>query len=46
MITTFFVKNENSVVEIVNTVDYFSLYSGLKINRSNVKLLELGARKG
>ena len=44
--TTFFVKNENSVVEIVNTFDYFSLYSGLKINRSKCEIAGIGSKKG
>ena len=39
-------KNENSVVEIVNTFDYFSLYSGLKINRSKCEIAGIGSKKG
>ena len=33
-------------MEIVNTFDYFSLYSGLKINRSKCEIAGIGSKKG
>ena len=35
--TTFFIKNINCETEIIKTFDYFSLFSGLKINKRNDK---------
>ena len=35
--TTFFIKNVNSATEIIKTFDFFSLFSGLNINKTNSK---------
>ena len=44
--TTFFLKNEKSVIELINIFEYFSLYSGLKINKSKCEIAGIGAKKG
>ena len=44
--TTFFVKYEKSVIELMKTFDIFSTFSGLKPNESKCKIAGLGALKG
>ena len=39
-------KNMNSATEIIKTFDYFSLFSGLKINRAKYKILGICLLKG
>ena len=44
--TTFFIENQNSAVEIFNTFDKFSAFSGLKINKSKCEIAGIGAKNG
>ena len=44
--TTFFLKNEASIIEIIKTVDEFSKYSGLKANKSKCEIAGIGVLKG
>ena len=44
--TTFFLKDEKSVIELMKTVDIFSIFSGLKPNKSKCEVAGLGALKG
>ena len=44
--TTFFIKDEKSAIEIFNTFDIFSKYSGLKINRSKCEIAGIGVKNG
>ena len=44
--TTFFLKDEKSVIELIKTFDIFSTFSGLKPNKSKCKIAGLGALKG
>ena len=44
--TTFFIKNENSVIELLNIFDIFSLMSGLKPNKSKCEIAGIGNLKG
>jgi len=44
--TTFFLKDEKSVIEIVNTFEYFSQFSGLKINKTKCEVAGIGCKKG
>ena len=44
--TTFFIKNINSATEIIKTFDYFSLFSGLKINKTKCEIAGIGVLKG
>ena len=44
--TTFFLKDEKSVVELMNIFDTFSKFSGLKPNKSKCDIAGLGALKG
>ena len=44
--TTFFLKDEESFMEIMNVFDIFSLFSGLKPNKSKCKVAGIGALKG
>ena len=44
--TTFFLKDEKSVIEVMKTFDIFSTFSGLKPNKSKCKIAGLGALKG
>ena len=39
--TTFFLKDKESLIEVMKTFDIFSSFSGLKPNKSKLKLLEL-----
>ena len=44
--TTFFLRDEKSVIELMKTVDIFSIFSGLKPNKSKCEVAGLGALKG
>ena len=44
--TTFFLEDKQSVTEVMNTFDKFSLFSGLKPNRSKCEIAGIGALKG
>ena len=44
--TTFFLKDEKSAIEIFNTFDIFSKYSGLKINKSKCEIAGIGVKNG
>ena len=44
--TTFFVKNQTSVIEILKVFDNFSKISGLKSNKSKCEIAGIGALKG
>ena len=43
---TFFLKDKNSIKEILNTINYFSSFTGLKPNPSTCKVIGIGALKG
>ena len=44
--TTFFIKNINSATKIIKTFDYFSLFSGLKINKTKWEIAGIAVLKG
>ena len=44
--STFFLKDENSVKELLSTINYFSSSAGLKPNLSKNKETRIGALKG
>ena len=44
--TTFFLKDEKPVIELMKTFDIFSTFSGLKPNKSKCEIAGLGALKG
>ena len=44
--TTFFLRNEKSVTEVIKTLDNFSLISGLKINNVKGEITGIGVKKG
>ena len=44
--TTFFLKDEKSVIEVMKVLDEFSLYSGLKPHRSKCEIAGIGVLKG
>ena len=44
--TTFFVKDKNSIVEIINTLNIFSEFSGLKPNISKCEIAGIGVLNG
>ena len=44
--TTFFVKNKKSVIEILNTLNEFSIFSGLKPNKSKCEIVGAGSMNG
>ena len=44
--TTFFLKDTRSVIELMNTFDTFSKFSGLKPNKSKCEIAGTGALKG
>ena len=44
--STFFLKDENSVTELLSTINYFSSSAGLKPNLSKNKETGIGALKG
>ena len=46
MIQLFIIKNINSATEIIKAFDYFSLFSGLKINNAKYKIAGTGVLKG
>ena len=43
--TTFFLTNEKSVMEVMKSFDNFSLFSGLKVNRSKYEIAGIGTKK-
>ena len=44
--TTFFLKNEKSVIELMKTFDIFLTFSALKLNKSNCEIDGLAPVKG
>ena len=46
MTQPFFIKDEKSAIEIFNTFDIFSKYSGLKINKSKCEIAGIGVKNG
>ena len=44
--STFFLKDRNSVKELLNIINYFSSFMGLKPNLSKWKVAGIGALKG
>ena len=44
--TTFFLRNKNSALKLINTFDTFSLFSGLTIKKENVKWLVSVSKRG
>ena len=44
--STFFLKDKNSVKELLNTINYFSSFTGLKPNLSKCEVAGIGALKG
>ena len=44
--TTFFLTNEKSVMEVMKSFDNFSLFCGLKVNRSKFEIAGIGTKKG
>ena len=46
MIQLFFIKNINSTTEIIKTFNYFSLFSGLNINKTKRKITGIGVLNG
>ena len=44
--TTFFLKDEKSVIEVIKIFDTFSMFSGLKPNKSKCEIAGIGALKG
>ena len=43
--TTFFLKDKESVKKVMNVFDTFSIYSGLKPNKSKCKIAVIGVLK-
>ena len=44
--TTFFLKDKESIQKVMNVFDTFSIYSGLKPNKSKCKIAGISALKG
>ena len=44
--TTFFLKDTESVIELMNIFDTFSKFSGLKLNKSKCEIVGIGGLKG
>ena len=44
--TTFFLSDEDSVIEVINAFHKFSLVSGLKPNKANCETARIGVLKG
>ena len=44
--TTFFVKNKKSIAEIINILNKFSCFSGLKPNKSKCEIVGIGSLNG
>ena len=44
--SSFFLKNETSVVELLKTFDIFSKYSGLQLNKSKCEIAGIGSKRG
>ena len=45
MIQLFFIKNINSAAEIIYKKDYFSVFSGFKINKTKCEIAGFGVMK-
>ena len=43
--SSFFLKNESSVLELLKTFELFSKYSGLMLNKGKCELAGIGAKK-
>ena len=43
--STFFLKVKNSIKELLNTINYFSSFTGLKLNLSKCEVTGIGALK-
>ena len=41
-----FLKNKNSIKELLNTINYFSSFTGLKLNLSKCEVTWIGTLKG
>ena len=41
-----FLKNKNSIKELLNTINYFSSFTGLKLNLSKCEVAWIGTLKG
>ena len=46
MILLFFLSHENSVTEVIQIFEYFSIFSGLKPNKSKCEIAGIGVLKG
>ena len=44
--STFFLKDKNSVEKLLNTINYFPSFTGLKPNLSKCEVAGIGALKG
>ena len=44
--STFFLKDKNSIKELLNTINYFSSFMVLKLNLSKCEVARIGALKG
>ena len=44
--TTLFLKDKKSVKKVMNVFDTFSIYSGLKLNKSKCEIAGIGILKG
>ena len=44
--TTFFLSDKNSVTEVIQIFEHFSVFSGLKPNKSKCKIASIGVLKG
>ena len=44
--STFFLKDKNSIKELLNTINYFLSFTGLKPNLSKCQVARIGALKG
>ena len=44
--STFFLKDKNSVKKLLNTINYFSFFTGLKLNLSKCEVATIDAPKG
>ena len=45
MALLFFLSNENSVTEVIQSFEYFSIFSGLKPNKSKCPIAGMGVLK-
>ena len=44
--TTFFLSDENSVMEVIQIFEHFSIFSGFKPNKSKCEIAGIGVLKG